>query len=211
METSAQVGALPKAIDGQLVEGHSVCCAFNRRGTLLAVGCLDGRNIIWDFEVRAVARILVGHIHPVTSVSWSRNGKLLLSSSTDWNLLLWDVLTGKVIHKIGFQSPLLNAEIHVNGNSAIVSPLMEWAAVIDLKNGSRKPLPVITELIEERKDLPLALDYDNLVAESAKRKVNLVAVAYNRRYHETISALCCRTRYIYIYIYIYMYLHYCFL
>lgn len=50
-------------------------------GSLLAVGCNDGRVIIWDFDTRGVARILIGHVETISSVSWSRNGRRLLSAS----------------------------------------------------------------------------------------------------------------------------------
>ena len=55
--------------DGILDSGsEALTCAFNRRGTLLAVGCNDGRIAIWDFMTRGIARMLNGHIHPITSL-----------------------------------------------------------------------------------------------------------------------------------------------
>lgn len=46
----------------------AVTATFNRRGSLLAVGCNDGRIVIWDFLTRGIAKILSAHVHPVTSV-----------------------------------------------------------------------------------------------------------------------------------------------
>ena len=55
--------------DGILDSGsEALTSAFNRRGTLLAVGCNDGRIAVWDFMTRGIARMLNGHIHPITSL-----------------------------------------------------------------------------------------------------------------------------------------------
>jgi COMPASS component SWD1 len=43
-------------------------CKFNKRGTLLAAGCLDGRCVVWDFDTKGVTRNLVGHVKPIASI-----------------------------------------------------------------------------------------------------------------------------------------------
>ena len=99
--------------DGILDSGsEALTCSFNRRGTLLAVGCNDGRIAIWDFMTRGIARICSGHIHPITSLSWNRSGHKLLSSSTDWNVLLWDIASGEIDLRFRFPSPVLKAQFH---------------------------------------------------------------------------------------------------
>ena len=99
--------------DGILDSGsEALTCAFNRRGTLLAVGCNDGRIAVWDFLTRGIARLCSGHIHPITSLSWNRSGHKLLSSSTDWNVLLWDIASGEIDLRFRFPSPVLKAQFH---------------------------------------------------------------------------------------------------
>lgn len=59
----------PEEFDGALdCASLAVTCAFNRRGTLLAVGCNDGRIVIWDFLTRGIAKIISAHVHPVCSL-----------------------------------------------------------------------------------------------------------------------------------------------
>jgi len=45
--------------------------------------------------------------------SWSRDGKRLLSASTDNNVCVWDVLTGECEQKFRFPSPILKVTILV--------------------------------------------------------------------------------------------------
>jgi COMPASS component SWD1 len=127
-------GDLPEVIETYLADGHGTTVSFNGRGSLLAVGCLDGRVCIWDFDTRSVARIFLGHVHPVTSVSWSKNGKKLLSSSTDWHVIIWDVLTGAELFKKRFDSPVLSAQLHPRHPVFICSPLLQPPVLYDYAN-----------------------------------------------------------------------------
>ena len=44
--------------------------------------------------------------------SWSRNGRKLLSGSNDWNVSVWDVLSGECDQKYRFQSPVTKVQFH---------------------------------------------------------------------------------------------------
>jgi len=58
-----------KEYDGALDSvSVALTASFNRRGSLLAVGCNDGRVVVWDFLTRGIAKIISAHVHPVTSV-----------------------------------------------------------------------------------------------------------------------------------------------
>lgn len=69
MDTSPKDN-FPEEFDGTLdCNSLAVCCSFNRHGTLLAVGCNDGRIVIWDFLTRGIAKNIPGHAaHPVASI-----------------------------------------------------------------------------------------------------------------------------------------------
>ena len=86
----------PEEFDGSLdCISMAVTCSFNRFGTLFAVGCNDGRIVVWDFLTRGIAKIIAAHVHPICSLSWSRTGAKLASTSTDNNVSVWDIITGE--------------------------------------------------------------------------------------------------------------------
>ena len=43
-------------------------CAFNRQGSLLACGCMDGRVTIIDWMTRGLIRTLTGHGGLITAL-----------------------------------------------------------------------------------------------------------------------------------------------
>lgn len=59
----------------------------------IAVG-FDGSVEIWDFESRALFRSFKGHDDLVSSCSFSRDGKRLVSGSWDRSIRIWNVETG---------------------------------------------------------------------------------------------------------------------
>jgi len=135
--------SFPEIIEETLEEGFATTCAFNRVGTLLATGCYDGRCIIWDFDTRSVSEVLAGHIHPITSLSWSKNGRKLLSSSTDWTVNLFDVLSGNIDIKIEFESAILSSQMHPKSSRfCIVCPHLDTPVLVELETGEKKVLPV---------------------------------------------------------------------
>lgn len=132
-----------KEFDGTLdCISLAVTCTFNKRGTLLAVGCNDGRIVIWDFLTRGIAKIISAHVHPVCSLSWSRNGHKLLSASTDNNVCIWDVLSGECDQKYRFPSPILKVQFHPrNPNKFLVCPMRHAAVLVDIE-GTHRVMPL---------------------------------------------------------------------
>ena len=103
----------PEDFDGALdCVSIAITCAFNRQGTLLGVGCNDGRIVIWDFLTRGIAKIISAHVHPVCSLSWSRDGRKLLSAATDNTVSVWDVFLGECDKTYRFPSPILKVQFH---------------------------------------------------------------------------------------------------
>ncbi|KOB75719.1 Retinoblastoma-binding protein 5 [Operophtera brumata] len=106
----------PEEFDGSLDSiSLAATCAFNRRGTLLAVGCNDGRIFIWDFLTRGIAKSLSAH---------------LLSASTDHNVCIWDVLSGECEQRYRFPTPILRVQFDPRNNKRFLVCPMRHAALL---------------------------------------------------------------------------------
>lgn len=146
----------PEEFDGTLdCISLAVTCTFNKRGTLLSVGCNDGRIVIWDFLTRGIAKIISAHMHPVCSTSWSRNGTKLLSASTDNNVCIWDVLSGECEQRYRFPSPILKVQFHPrNDNLFLVCPMKHASVLVDV-NGDHRIIS-----IDDDSDLMIVASFD---------------------------------------------------
>lgn len=161
----------PEEFDGTLDSiSLAATCAFNKRGTLLAVGCNDGRIFIWDFLTRGIAKSISAHVHPVCSLSWSRNCQKLLSASTDHNVCIWDVLTGECEQHYRFPTPILRVQFDPrNDKRFLVCPMKHAALLLDLE-GDYKLLP-----LDEDGDVNIIASFDrrgdNVYTGNAKGRI----------------------------------------
>lgn len=136
----------PEESDGTLDTGSmAVTCAFNRHGTLLAVGCNDGRIVVWDFLTRGIAKVYNAHVHPVCSLSWMRNGRKLLSAATDNLVCIWDVLSGECLHTYRFPSPIMRVQFSPRKESHILICPLKHSPVLLLGTGEHKVIPSLDE------------------------------------------------------------------
>uniref|UniRef100_A0A2C9JS44 Uncharacterized protein n=1 Tax=Biomphalaria glabrata TaxID=6526 RepID=A0A2C9JS44_BIOGL len=146
----------PEDFDGTLdCVSIAITCAFNRQGTLLAVGCNDGRIVVWDFLTRGIAKFINAHVHPVCSLSWNRSGKKLLSAATDNTVAIWDVLSGDNDKVFRFPSPVLKVQWHPrNSTQFLVCPLKHAAVLMTVK-GDHKVVP-----LDDDSDLNIIASFD---------------------------------------------------
>lgn len=139
-------GDFPEVIEEYLEHGFMKCIAFNRRGTLLAAGCSDGRCVIWDFETRGIAKELRDSdcTVAVTSVSWSKYGHRILVSAADKSLTLWDVVSGEKIARTYLPQTPLHARLHPGSSMpslCLASPLSSAPVIVDLLTEKTTVLP----------------------------------------------------------------------
>lgn len=102
----------PEYITNTIRSGHSTCLRFNRKGDYLASGRVDGTVVVWDIDTMGVARKLRGHNRSITSISWSRCGRYLLSACQGWKAILWDLKDGRRHREVRFRAPVYIAELH---------------------------------------------------------------------------------------------------
>ncbi|KAI9369742.1 WD40-repeat-containing domain protein [Aspergillus egyptiacus] len=129
----------PDTLTEKLRSGHATCLRFNRKGDYLASGRVDGTVVIFDVETNGVARKLRGHTRQIQSLSWSRDGRYLLSSSQDWKCILWDLKDGTRVRTVRFEAPVYIAELHPYNHLLFVASLFEDQPVL-VDISSPKPI-----------------------------------------------------------------------
>lgn len=129
---------------------------FDPTGRYLGTGRTDGSVAIWDLDTRAAVRTLDGHVKAVTSIDWSRYSRYVLTSSKDWNVIIWDLASGfdplQRHRTIRFDAPVLQSWFHPR-NSQIILVLMATGEVylVDLRKGHQSRVE-LCEPVEESDD-----------------------------------------------------------
>ncbi|KAG8688686.1 chromatin binding protein [Ceratobasidium sp. 395] len=131
----------PESVENTLDE-YAVCARFNRTGRFIAAGRPDGKTSIWDLETKGVTQVLTGHVKTVMSV---RNSRYVLTSSKDWNCIIWDMSNGERQTTIRFDAPILSASFHPKNSKIVLVTLQTHQAfLVDLRKGTRSQ----TELVD---------------------------------------------------------------
>ncbi|XP_063712669.1 retinoblastoma-binding protein 5-like [Symsagittifera roscoffensis] len=169
----------PEELDGSLdCVAFVNCCAFNRWGTLFAVGCNDGRLIIWDFLTRGISKIIQSHVQPMSSISWSRDGKKILTAASDMNVAIHDVLSAECEHKYRFPSIVLTTQFHPrNSDQFLVCP-MKHSAVLVSVSGKHSTLPLDTDSVSAGAEPNVCAIFDrrgaHIITGNSKGKVLVI-------------------------------------
>lgn len=154
---------VPEEYDGVLdCASLAICCSFNRRGSLMAVGCNDGRIVIWDFLTRGVAKhIPAQSAHPICSISWSRNGHKLISVSLDNTIAVWHVLTADCLMRWRFPSPILKSQFNPrNEKLVLVCPVKYAPILVEIDYGQSSVVYKVLPTDNEDPDPNIVASFD---------------------------------------------------
>lgn len=102
----------PETMTDTIRSGHTLMLRFDRTGDYLAAGRGDGVVVVWDMETMGVARKLRGHQRNISSLSWSKCGRYLLSTCAGWKAILWDLQDGSRFRELRFKASLFQGDLH---------------------------------------------------------------------------------------------------
>ncbi|KAK2462310.1 hypothetical protein APHAL10511_005616 [Amanita phalloides] len=127
---------------------------FDPSGRFIAAAKFDGSTDIWDLETRSPIRCLNGHVKSVTSVDWSRNSRFVLTSSKDWNVIVWDLASEcdppQRYTTVRFDAPVVSALFHPRNSNIILALLSTGEAyVTDLRKEHRSRVELCEVLARE--------------------------------------------------------------
>jgi COMPASS component SWD1 len=119
-----------EVVEDRLARERTTCCAWNRRGTMLACGTSNGTIVIWCWDTRATTREFRrdeddGERAAVLSVHWSLDGRKIVAAKSDGVVEVWDALEEDVIavmSNVGLCSSVSFAASNASGTTVIVSP-----------------------------------------------------------------------------------------
>ncbi|KAF8911345.1 WD40 repeat-like protein [Mucidula mucida] len=140
---------------------YALFARFDPSGRYIACGQYNGSASIWDLETRAEVRSLVGHVKSVTNLDWSRNSRFVLTSSKDWNVIVWDLASEcdplQRYATIRFDSPVLSASFHPR-NSKIILALLDTGEVylVDRRKEYRSRVELVEEVVDSRSEMTVA-------------------------------------------------------
>lgn len=152
----------PEESDGTLDTGSmAITCTFNRHGTLLAVGCNDGRIVVYDFLTRGIAKVYQAHTHTVCSISWSRNGRRLISAATDNLVCIWDVTSGECLNAYRYPTPVMKVQLSSRDETlALVCPLKPGPILVRINTGEQIELPELEKRVFPQGEASTVASFD---------------------------------------------------
>jgi WD40 repeat protein len=97
----------------------------------------DGKAVRFiDLGTKKEIRRLKGHTDTVTALSFSPDGKVLVTGSKDKSLLVWDIGSGKILRKLGgHRAAIVNVAISPDGRTVSSQDENKKAIVWEMATG----------------------------------------------------------------------------
>ncbi|KAF4616164.1 hypothetical protein D9613_011428 [Agrocybe pediades] len=146
----------PTAVQTSLYAG-ALFAKFDPSGRFIATARLNNCAEIWDLETRAPIRRLDGHVKAITSIDWSRNSRYLLTSSKDWNIVIWDLSSTcdppQRKSTIRFDAPVVTASFHPKNSQILLVVLATGEAyVCDTRKDHKSRVELLETIADEMED-----------------------------------------------------------
>ena len=124
-----------------LVDGAMKIAKFSPEGSRIVAGNQTGRVGVWDAKGGFLVE-LIGHTQYLTSISFSKDGKLIVTTSADETARVWDTSIGKSLATLqGPKGEFWNADFSPDGNFTVTANQDNSAWVWDTHSGQ-----VVTQL-----------------------------------------------------------------
>ncbi|KAG2014116.1 hypothetical protein CC2G_010959 [Coprinopsis cinerea AmutBmut pab1-1] len=142
------------------IHAQAVFSKFDTTGRFIATATArpqEGLAVVWDLQTRNSIRFLDGHVKPVTSIDWSRNSRYVLTSSKDWNVIVWDLASScdppQRHRTLRFDAPVVSASFHPK-NSRIILVLLTTgeAFLCDTRKETRSRTPLKEVTVDDSDD-----------------------------------------------------------
>eukprot|EP01134_Creolimax_fragrantissima_P003809 CFRG3809T1 len=129
--------------------------AFNRRGSMLAVGTTTGKFEVFDFVTLSSLRLFAtAHNGPIVSLCWSRDSRKILSASRDQYVRLWDTASKKKLYEKRFDYPIVSVHYHPrNVDVYLVCLGVRRPILVSISTGTEN---MIKDFVDELENGPLA-------------------------------------------------------
>ena len=149
---NTQTGELKRMLSGQIGvgdKGKIYAAALSSDDKILAVGGDIGKRKkrqsyirLIDFKTGEIATLLKGHSNVVLTLSFSPQGRHLLSGSADGTARIWDYRTGKTIHILrssakGISDFIYAAAFSPNGKNVVTGHSDGSLVLWDMASGSK--------------------------------------------------------------------------
>jgi COMPASS component SWD1 len=117
---------------------------FNKRGLFLAVGCSDGRIVIFDFQTRTINKQLLPPAKAyVMSIDWINNGRHIVASYYGTCVCIWDVALNKIVKR--YNHSVWRATVSKTREKYCVLSLTAGSPIlINMKTQEEKQLNIIS-------------------------------------------------------------------
>jgi len=148
-----------------------ICCAFHPNGNLFATGEASGNIQLWSAQNFQKRLTLKGHGDWVQSLAFNSDGSILVSTSSDQTIKLWDVRTETCINTFIGHSKVYAATIAPNDQIFATCSADNTIKVWDFETGN------CTQTLIDHCDIVWALafspDGKTLISSSRDRTIKL--------------------------------------